>query len=175
MIYKGSPSLIIFKSFHMLLLHSCSFGRTHLNEDTAGTKPSLLLLVVHHLTIASCASSKHQLRQKTIGVLFEGGTPYLLSNLSSIQFLSHHMGLMVAHLRLLEDLGRRFKVRERGAAAPGVEVQGVGVWSMLADGGGAKLGWGARGSDDSFKQLYKCDFLRSRMWSSYWRQLTNHL
>jgi hypothetical protein len=56
------------------------------------------------------------LRQKTIGVLFEGGIPYLLSNLSSIPFLSHHMGLMVAHLRLLQDLGQRFQVREWGAA-----------------------------------------------------------
>lgn len=54
--------------------------------------------------------------QKAFGILFENGMPYLLSNLSSIQMLGHHAGLLTAHLALFEAMGKLF-----GPLIPDVE------------------------------------------------------
>jgi hypothetical protein len=37
--------------------------------------------------------------QKAMGILFEGGRPYILSNMSQTDILGHHVQLIVAHLR----------------------------------------------------------------------------
>ena len=52
-------------------------------------------------------------------MLFEGGRPYLLSNMSAMSFLSHHTGLMLAHLRLFEALSEVCGVAWCGVAQEG--------------------------------------------------------
>lgn len=55
--------------------------------------------------------------QKAIGILFESGKPFIISNASNLASVSHHGGLLTAHLMLFQALSRRF-----GVQIPDVEI-----------------------------------------------------
>ena len=54
--------------------------------------------------------------QKAIGIMFKGGVPFVLSNLTYIYSVGHHAQLLVGHMMLFEALSKRF-----GSQIPDVE------------------------------------------------------
>mmetsp|Transcript_11697 Transcript_11697/g.25086 ORF Transcript_11697/g.25086 Transcript_11697/m.25086 type:complete len:439 (-) Transcript_11697:325-1641(-) len=69
-------------------------------------------LMDHALRQLTCS----RLGQKAVGILFDDGVPYILSNTSRMAILGHHAGLFTAHFKYFEALGRRF-----GSSIPNVE------------------------------------------------------